>query len=101
MLLGEMLVNRGLIGPQELDEALSAQLIYGGTLGTCLILVGVLVHSGGAMGIKALLCAIFVLLSSPTGAHALARGAHRSGVKLWKGSVMDKYAEDQEGKLDQ
>jgi multicomponent Na+:H+ antiporter subunit G len=70
------------------------------TLGTCLILIGVLIHSGGAMGIKALLCAIFVLLTSPTGAHALARGAHRSGVKLWEGSVMDKYAEDKEGKID-
>jgi hypothetical protein len=42
MRLGEMLVNRGLIGPQELDEALSAQLIYGGTLGTCLIEMGFL-----------------------------------------------------------
>lgn len=71
------------------------------TLGTCLILVGVLIHSGGAMGIKALLCAVFILLTSPTGAHALARGAHRSGVELWSGSVMDKYAEDKEGQLDQ
>jgi len=71
------------------------------TLGTCLILLGVLIHSGGAMGIKALLCAIFILLTSPTGAHALARGAHKSGVKLWEGSVMDKYADDKEGKLDQ
>ena len=70
------------------------------TLGTCLILLGVMVHSGGAMGIKALLCAVFILLTSPTGAHALARGAHRSGVKLWSGSIMDKYAEDSEGQLD-
>lgn len=71
------------------------------TLGTCLILLGVLIHSGGAMGIKALLCAIFILLTSPTGAHALAKGAHKSGVKLWEGSVMDKYADDKEGELDQ
>ncbi len=70
------------------------------TLGTCLILLGVMIHSGGAMGIKALLCAVFILLTSPTGAHALARGAHRSGVKLWSGSIMDKYAEDSEGQLD-
>ena len=45
------------------------------TLGTCLILVGVLVHSGwNAMGVKALLAAVFVLWTSPTGSHALARG---------------------------
>jgi multicomponent Na+:H+ antiporter subunit G len=34
------------------------------------------------------------MLTSPVSAHALARGAHKSGVKLWKKSVCDKYAED-------
>ena len=53
------------------------------TLGTCLILVGVLVASGwNAMGIKALLAAVFVLWTSPTGSHALARGAHIAGVPV-------------------
>ncbi len=70
------------------------------TLGTCFILLGVFFWSGfSAMGIKALICAIFILITSPTGAHALARGAHISGVKLWEKSVMDRYAEDKEGKL--
>ena len=65
------------------------------TLGTFLVLVGVLVHSGwNAMGVKALLAAIFVLWTSPTGSHALARGAHIAGVKLWEGSVVDRYKED-------
>ena len=65
------------------------------TLGTCLILIGVLVASGwNAMGVKALLAAIFVLWTSPTGSHALARGAHHSGVPLWAGSVVDRYRED-------
>ena len=69
------------------------------TLGTCFILFGVFFWSGfSAMGIKALLCAIFILITSPTGAHALARGSHISGVKLWEKSVMDRYAEDKEGK---
>jgi multicomponent Na+:H+ antiporter subunit G len=64
------------------------------TLGTCFILAGVLVHAGiSALGVKALLCAIFVLLTSPVGAHAIARGAHISGVRLWKHSVVDKYEE--------
>ena len=39
---------------------------------------------------------VFILITSPTAAHALARGAHASGVKLWKDSVVDKYAEDNE-----
>jgi len=64
------------------------------TLGTCMILIGLLVIMGiGSAGIKALLCAIFVLFTSPVAAHALARAAHKSGIKLWEGSVVDKYAE--------
>ena len=65
------------------------------TLGTAFLLIGVFIVSGfNAMGIKALVCAAFVLITSPTGAHALARGSHRGGVKLWEGSVADVYAED-------
>jgi len=50
--------------------------------------------------VKALLCIWFVLMTSPTGAHAIARAAHRSGIRLWEGSVMDKYADDREGAED-
>ncbi len=65
------------------------------TLGTCSILFSVIIIKGfDATGIKALLCIIFLLLTSPVAAHALARGAHKSGVKLWEGSVCDQYAED-------
>ncbi|MGB2937731.1 MAG: monovalent cation/H(+) antiporter subunit G [Phycisphaerae bacterium] len=65
------------------------------TLGTCMILLGVLVGAGGgAMGAKAMLCAVFLLLTSPVAAHAIARGAYRSGVRLWEGSVVDRYGED-------
>ena len=65
------------------------------TLGTCMILVGTFVWAGvGQMGASALLCAIFVLLTSPVGAHAIARGAYRSGVRLWEGSVVDRFGED-------
>ena len=68
------------------------------TLGTCSILFGTFLIVGfTAAGIKALLCIIFLILTSPVAAHAIARGAHRAGVKLWEGSVVDKYAEDKEG----
>ena len=48
------------------------------TLGTCLILLGALVgsigtDSAGPMVTKAALCIAFVLITSPTAAHALAR----------------------------
>jgi multicomponent Na+:H+ antiporter subunit G len=66
------------------------------TLGTCGILMGVLIKSGfTAAGVKALLCIAFLLLTAPVSAHALARAAHRSGIKLWGKSVCDKYAQDQ------
>ena len=67
------------------------------TFGTCAILVGVALKGTSvnwAITAKALLCAIFVLLTSPLAAHALAKGAHMSGVKLWEKSVVDKYDED-------
>ncbi len=64
------------------------------TLGTATLLLGVAVYDGGfALGAKALLCAVFILLTSPVGAHAIARGAHISGIRLWEGSVCDRYRE--------
>ena len=65
------------------------------TLGACLILLGAVVMVGsGPTVVKGLLCILFILVTSPTGAHALARAAHRSGVKLWEKSVTDQYEED-------
>jgi multicomponent Na+:H+ antiporter subunit G len=65
------------------------------TLGTCSVLFGLFLFKGfSAAGIKAILCILFILLTSPVSAHALARGAYKSGVRLWKKSVCDKYGED-------
>ncbi len=70
------------------------------TLGTCSILLGTFLIVGPtAAGMKALLCIIFLVLTSPVAAHAIARGAHRAGIKLWEGSVVDKYKEDKEGEI--
>ena len=65
------------------------------TLGTCSILFGAFLISGlTATGIKALLCMVFLILTSPVSAHALARSAYKSDVKLWEKSVVDRYGED-------
>jgi len=65
------------------------------TLGTCSILFGLFLFKGfSAAGIKAIICIIFLILTSPVAAHALARGAHKSGIRLWEGSVCDKYKEE-------
>ncbi len=68
------------------------------TMGTCSILLGTFLIVGlSAAGMKALLCIVFIALTSPVAAHAIARGAHRAGVKLCSISVVDKYKEDKEG----
>ncbi|MCM8764551.1 MAG: monovalent cation/H(+) antiporter subunit G [Candidatus Omnitrophica bacterium] len=65
------------------------------TLGTCGILLGAFIIFGfTAAGMKAFLCAVLVLITSPTSAHALARASYISGVKLWQGSVVDKLNQD-------
>lgn len=65
------------------------------TLGTCFILIGVFVELGFTnAGLKAILCMLFILIASPTAAHAISRGSHIYGIKLWEGSVVDKLAED-------
>ena len=67
------------------------------TLGTCMVLLGCMVLAGNAaVAGKCLLCMAFVLVTSPTAAHALALGAHTSGVRLWEKSVVDRFAEDKE-----
>ncbi len=69
------------------------------TLGTILLLVGVALVSGiGPTSSRSIICAVFILITSPTAAHAIAKGAYASGVQLWEGSVVDKYAEHVEKK---
>jgi multicomponent Na+:H+ antiporter subunit G len=68
-------------------------------LGTTNILFGLFLFRGfDSTGIKAIICIIFVILTAPVSAHALARAAHKAGIKLWDKSVCDKYTEGKEVK---
>ncbi|MBN1418572.1 MAG: Na+/H+ antiporter subunit G [Planctomycetes bacterium] len=61
------------------------------TLGTCSVLLATaLVAQTGSIAWKAIICACFILLTSPTGAHAIAKGSYLSGIPLW-GKVTDAY----------
>jgi len=67
------------------------------TFGTCSIMFGTFLMVGfTSAGVKCLLCIMFILLTAPVSAHALARGAHRSGAELCKESVVDEYKEDKD-----
>ena len=62
------------------------------TLGTCSILLGVLVHYGFIdTGIKALITIPLLFFSATVAAHALAKGAYLFGVKLGDKTVIDDY----------
>lgn len=66
------------------------------TLGTILLLIGVaIISASGPTSAKALICAVFILITSPTAAHAIAKGSYSSGVPLWEKSVVDKYAKEE------
>ncbi|MDD5496275.1 MAG: monovalent cation/H(+) antiporter subunit G [Candidatus Omnitrophica bacterium] len=68
------------------------------TLGTCGILLGLFLFKGfSATGIKALLCLLFIIVTAPVSAHALARSAYLSGVKPWEGTVTDAYGKEKKG----
>jgi multicomponent Na+:H+ antiporter subunit G len=59
------------------------------------MLFGVFVFFGiSPAGLKAIMCAVFILITSPAAAHAIAKGAHMSGVTLWEKSIIDKYKQD-------
>ncbi|AJC71913.1 hypothetical protein X802_06885 [Thermococcus guaymasensis DSM 11113] len=69
------------------------------TLGSLGVMVGVGLWALGsdfgsvAWFTKTIVIAVFLLLTNPISAHALIRAAYKSGIPLWEGSVVDKYAE--------
>jgi multicomponent Na+:H+ antiporter subunit G len=71
------------------------------TLGSILILIGLALREWqvgeGPAGVKVLLIGALVLIVTPIGSHALARAAYQYGVPLWENSVVDQYADAQEG----
>lgn len=48
---------------------------------------------GGTLAVHALIALAALLLTNPTGSHALARGAHRGGIRPFR-AVVDRLEED-------
>ena len=66
-----------------------------GTIGLVGIMIGIFLLRGFTpMGVKALICGVFLLLTSPVAAHALMKGSLHFGTKMWKGTVVDEYGKD-------
>ena len=62
------------------------------TLGAFCAIVGVGIAEPG-WTFKALIVAVFILLTNPISAHALARASYKSGVRPYDGTVVDEYRE--------
>lgn len=55
------------------------------TLAQMLILSGLVVQAGMSLvSVKLLLISMFLLITSPTATHAVAKAAHLSGIKPWQ-----------------
>ena len=68
------------------------------TMGTCMVMIGVMISSGflqsAQLSVRCIICMVFILITAPTAAHALAHGAYSFGVRLWEKSVVNRYEED-------
>ena len=63
--------------------------------GSMLLMFGAGISGGvDVFTLKAVVIALFVFFTNPVSSHALARAAHKSGVPLWKQSVVDKLKEE-------
>lgn len=68
-----------------------------GTLGCGLILVAVAVHFAEiAIVARAVAAIVFLMMTAPVAAHMIGRAAYRTGVPLWKETVIDELATQDE-----
>lgn len=69
-----------------------------GTLGAGLILVAVGFHfKDTAVTLRAAMVIVFILLTAPVAAHLIGRAAHRTGIRLWKGTWIDQLDDVRKG----
>ena len=69
------------------------------TLGALLILFGLMLQGGFTLiTVKLILILIFLILTSPTSSHALARAAISDGIKPWLDGVKEKEKEQASSK---
>ena len=94
ILAGALISLLGAIGVLRLPDSYSRMhaASKAGVLGAVLLLIAVAVASAGELIIEALLGILILLASAPLAAHAIARAAHRAGVKPVVGALGDELA---------
>ena len=96
VLLGALISLAASFGTLRLPDVYSRihAASKGATLGIISVLLGVFFYFWflhGFITAKVLLGIVFVFLTSPVGAHLIARAAYNTGVKMEKKSVQDDY----------
>jgi multicomponent Na+:H+ antiporter subunit G len=84
--LGVLFLLLGAIGILRFPDCYTRMHAAGkcDTLGSLLVVGGLALHHGVSLGsAKILFIAVFILLTSPTATHAIARAALRNKLPLW------------------
>jgi multicomponent Na+:H+ antiporter subunit G len=65
------------------------------TMGALPLLIALALAKGvvSSYGARALIVAALLLIVNPVASHALVRAAYKTGVPMWRGSVVDEVAE--------
>ena len=68
------------------------------TMGALPLLIALVIAEGPVTTFagRALFVGFFVLVLSPSATHALARSSYKTGVPMWKGSVLDEPRENEQ-----
>ena len=94
ILVGAVFLFLGALGILRLPDVYNR--LQAGTKATTLGAFGTIIGAGlmrPEWFPKALIVAVFILLTNPVSSHALARASYRKGIPLWEKSVVDKYGE--------
>ncbi|SET06728.1 multisubunit sodium/proton antiporter, MrpG subunit [Methanococcoides vulcani] len=97
LIIGVFFVFLGMVGLLRLPDVYNRlhATTKIGTLGTFGVMMSILAKVGfSPMGVKAITVGLFLFLTAPIAAHMIGRAAHRHGVGLCKGSVIDEYGQD-------
>lgn len=91
---GALLSLVGAIGVLRLPDSYTRMhaASKAGALGAALVLAGVIAATSGEAALEALLVLFVLLATAPLAAHAVARAAHRAGIRPLTGPVGDALA---------
>jgi multicomponent Na+:H+ antiporter subunit G len=97
VLAGALISLLGAIGVLRLPDSYSRMhaASKAGLLGAVLLLGAVALASSGELALEALAGLLILLASAPLAAHAIARAAHRAGIKPMLGPLGDELERDQ------